>query len=127
METVIDTQKQSKPKRVNTPRKQSRGNTLPALVRELERMIDTSNAKFVELAVNFAELAKDEGEKLSRKTAELVNAVRIDEAREREDHAKIRNLLAVITGGAVEKLVRVSREKDIDEIRSFFREKGWRV
>jgi len=59
-----------------------------------------------------AELAKVLGEELTRKAEEVQNEVRLAEAREHGDHAKVRAGLNTITGGAVERLVRVSKEED---------------
>jgi hypothetical protein len=94
-----------------------RGGGLTALVRELQRMTEASTARL-------AELAKEEGERLTRKAEEVVNAARLAEAREHDDHVKVRAGLNTITGGAVERLVRISKEKDIKD---FLREHGWRV
>lgn len=93
------------------------GNALPSLVRELQKMTEASAARLMELA-------KEEGEKLTRKAAEVANAAIVAEAREREENAKIRAGLNTITGGAVERLVRVSTDEDI---KAFLRDKGWRV
>ena len=94
-----------------------RGSALPALVRELQRMTEASSSKLVEIA-------KEEGEKLVKKVAEVVEAARLAEAREQDDHAKVRAGLNTITGGAVERLVRVSNHEDI---KAFLRDKNWRV
>jgi hypothetical protein len=94
-----------------------RGSALPGLARELQKMTEVSTAKL-------AALAKEEGEKLARKAAEVVEAARLAESREQDDHAKVRAGLNTITGGAVERLVRVNNDEDI---KAFLRDKGWRV
>jgi hypothetical protein len=114
-------QRENLTERAETPteRKERKrnGNPLPSLVRELQKMTEASTARL-------AEFAKEEGEKLTLKTAEVVNAAIVAEARERDDNAKIRAGLNTITGGALERLVRVSLHEDI---KSFLRGKGWRV
>jgi hypothetical protein len=93
------------------------GSPLPSLARELQKMTEASTA-------TLAEFAKEEGEKLTRKAAEVENAATVAAARERDDHAKVRAVLNTITGGAVERFVRVSTDEDS---KAFLRDKGWRV
>ena len=98
------------------PRQRRDSGRPAATARELQRATEASTAKL-------AELAKEVGEKLNRMAAEVVNAIRLAEAQEREDHAKVRAVLATISGGAIERLVRVSKEQ---EIKAYLRERGWR-
>lgn len=99
-----------------TPRKR-RGSSVPAEARELQKMTEASFAKLLEVA-------KEEGDKLIKKAAEIGEAARLAAAREEDDHARVRAGLNTITGGAVERLVRVSSDEDI---KAFLRDKGWRV
>jgi hypothetical protein len=85
--------------------------------RELQKMIEAGTARLLEVA-------KEEGERLTRKAAEFVNETTVDEACERDDHAKVRAGLNTITGGGLERLVRASTHEDI---KAFLRGKGWRV
>jgi hypothetical protein len=115
------TQRDDSAEAIETPvekkeRKRS-GNPLPSLVRELHKMTEASTARL-------AEFAKEEGEKLTRKAAEVESAATVAVARERDDHAKVRAALNTITGGAVERFVRVSKDEDL---KAFLRDKGWRV
>ena len=93
------------------------GSTLPSQVRELQKMTGASTAKLMEIT-------KELGEELNRKAAEVENAATVAAARERDDHAKVRAVLNTITGGAVERFVRVSTDEDS---KAFLRDKGWRV
>src|SRR5215813_12218658 len=102
---------------VEKTQRKRRGSSLPGLVRELQKMTEASAAKLIEIA-------KEEGERLASKAAEVVEAARLAETREQDDHVKVRAGLNTITGGAVERLVRVSSDEDI---KAFLRDKGWRV
>ena len=109
-ETQLETQKQNR---------QRRSSGSPAPIRELQRMVEASMAKL-------AEFAKEEGEKLARKGAEAVEAVRLAEAQERDDFARIRAILNTASGGGAERFLRASSQITETD-REFMREKGWRV
>src|SRR5580692_11399425 len=88
------------------------GSSLPSLapelqkVREFQKLIRELQKVTEAMIAKLTELVKEEGEKLNRKVAEVVNAAIVAEARERDDNAKIRAALNTVTGGAVERLVR---------------------
>jgi hypothetical protein len=92
------------------------GNPLP-LVCEFQRMTEAAVAKF-------QELAKEEGDKLVTKAAEVQNAIRQYDAAMREEQTKVRAGLNTISGGGVELMARASKE---GEIKHTLRRNGWRV
>jgi undecaprenyl pyrophosphate synthase len=93
------------------------GSSALALAREFQKRIEISTAKLVEFV-------KEEREKSTREAAEIVNALIVAEARERDDNARVRSDLNTVSGGAMERLVRVSSYEDI---KTRLRDKGWRV
>jgi hypothetical protein len=91
-----------------------RDSALPSELRDLEKLV-------LAFAEEFS-FARDEVERLKRKTASAIAAWRQREAGQRAEHHRSRAYLAVLTKGGIEKWVNASSD---EEMKAFFR-RVWR-
>jgi hypothetical protein len=92
-----------------------RGTTLPAELRDLEKLIDAFAEEF--------SFAREEVGKLKTKMALVIEAWRRAEARHRDEHHQVRAKLNTLFNGRIERWINASED---EEMKVFFFRGVWR-